>query len=517
VPETINPSAIKPAPPSNSFLDWVERTGNRLPDPALHFLFALLITWVFSALLAGVSFTEIDPRSGQPIQIHSQITGEALAQFLARMVSSYAGFPPLGVVLVMVIGVGVAEHSGLFAAGLQRLLDLTPKALLSPALAFAAIVSHVVADASIVALVPLGGALFYAAGRHPLSGVMLSFAGVVGAFAVNVLPTGLDPLLQGFTQGAAQILNPDRTVNPLCNLYYMMFVTPPIVLVSWWVTDRIVEPRLRGVPVDGDPADLPEVKPLGDRERRALWLAAAGTLLLAALFVVWLWPSDSALRDPAGNITGSQSPLMLAIVPVMLLFTTLPGLIYGYAAGTFQSHKDVIKGISKAMSSMGYYLVLVFFAAIFIYSFSTSNLGALLALKGGTILKDLALPPMVTVFGVILLTGCINLVVGSASAKWAMLAPIFVPMLMTAGISPELTQLAFRVGDGPSNIVTPLLPYFPLLIAYSVRYVKSAGVGTAISLLMPYTAAYYVVTIAGLALYWWLGLPLGVEGVYTYP
>jgi len=208
---------------------------------------------------------------------------------------------------------------------------------------------------------------------------------------------------------------------------------------------------------------------------------------------------------------------MLGIVPLMLLFTVTPGLAYGYASGSFTNHKDVIKGISKAMSSMRYYLVLVFFAALFIYSFSVSNLGALLALKGGAFLKALNLAPMITVLGIIILTGVINLVVGSASAKWAMLAAIFVPMLMTAGISPELTQLAFHLGDGPSNVVTPLLPYFPLVIAFSLRYVKQTGVGTVISLMMPFTLAYYAVFLVCLGIYWGLGLPLGVEAGYAYP
>lgn len=501
----------------NRLLDWVERTGNRLPDPALHFAFALLVTWIASALLAGVAFTEIDPRTSQPLVIHNQLTGAALASFLTKVTITFAGFPPLGVVLVMVLGVGVAEQSGLFAAGLQRLLDVTPRSLLSPALATAAILGHLVADAAIVALVPLGGALFYAAGRHPLSGVMLAFAGTTGAFAMNLLPTGLDPLLQGFTQSAAQILDPARTVNPLCNQWFMMFLTPPIVLVSWWVTDKVVEPRLQRVPVDGDPADLPKVHALSPREKRSLWVALAATAALGALLVLWVLPEDSAMRGPGGAITGSQSPLMQAIVPLMLLFTITPGLAYGYASGSFRSHKDVIKGMSKAMSAMGYYLVLVFFAALFIYSFSTSNLGALLALKGGDFLKSLQLPPMVTVLGIIVLTAILNLIVGSASAKWAMLAPIFVPMLMTAGISPELTQIAFRLGDGPSNVITPLLPYFPLVIAFSIRYVKNTGMGTVISLMMPFTAAYYVVSLLCLAVYWGLGLPLGIEAGYVYP
>ncbi len=501
----------------NSFLDWVERTGNRLPDPAIHFVAALVVAWVASALLAGVSFAEIDPRTGQPLVIHNQLTGAALVTFLTKMVSTYTGFPPLGVVLVLVLGVGIAEHSGLFAAGLQRLLDFTPRSLLSPALATAAIAGHIVADAAIVALVPLGGALFYAAGRHPLTGISVAFAGTTGAFAMNLLPTGLDPLLQGFTQSAAQILNPERLVNPLCNLWVMAFLSPPIILATWWVADRIVEPRLKQLPVNGDPEGLPKVEPVTQVQQRALWLALVVVLILASLLVAAVLPADSPLRGPDGGITGSQSPLMQSIVPLMLLFLLAPGLAYGYASGVFTSHKDVIKGMTKAMSSMGYYMVLVFFAALFIYSFSVSNLGALLALKGGALLQTLELPPTVTVLGIIMMTAVINLVVGSASAKWAMLAPIFVPMLMTTGISPELTQFAFRLGDGPSNIVTPLLPYFPLVIAFSLRYVKGVGIGTLISLMMPYSVIYYIVSVALLFVYWGLGLPLGIEAGYVYP
>jgi aminobenzoyl-glutamate transport protein len=504
-------------PQRNGFLDWIERTGNRLPDPAVHFLAALLLAWVASAVLAGVAFLEVDPRTGQPLVIHNQLTGEALATFLTKMVTTYTGFPPLGVVLVLVLGVGIAEHSGLFAAGLQRLLDFTPRSLLSPALATAAILSHVVADAAIVALVPLGGALYYAAGRHPLTGITVAFAGTTGAFAMNLLPTGLDPLLQGFTQSAAQILSPERLVNPLCNLWFMAALSPPIILATWWVADRIVEPRLRGVAVDGDPAGLPKVEPVSPRQQRALWVALATVLLLGGLVLAATLPQGSPLRGPDGALTGSRSPMMQSIVPLMLLFLLAPGLTYGYAAGVFQSHKDVIKGMTKAMASMGYYMVLVFFAALFIYSFSVSNLGALLALKGGAMLQALQLPPTITILGIIVLTAFINLVVGSASAKWAMLAPIFVPMLMTTGISPELTQLAFRLGDGPSNVITPLLPYFPLVIAFSLRYVKGVGIGTIISLMLPYTAVYYVVSLVVLFAYWGLGLPLGIEAGYVYP
>ncbi|MBT8397859.1 MAG: AbgT family transporter [Gemmatimonadetes bacterium] len=507
----------KGQPRSQRFLDWVERTGNRLPDPAVHFLIALALTWALSLFLSGVDFGEIDPRTGASLQIVNQLTPQAMAGFLSTMVTSFVGFPPLGVVLVMVLGVGVAEHSGLVGAGLKRLLDLTPPRYLTPMLATVSIASHTIADAAFVAVVPLGGALFYAAGRHPLAGLVVAFCGIGGAFAANFVPSGLDPLLQGFTEQAAQILDPDIRVNPLCNWGFMSFSAVFLVLATWWVTDRIVEPRLKTVAIDGDPDDLPEVHPLSKKESRALLLALA----VFVVMVVGLWlailPVDSPLRGSDGGVTAHDAPLMQAIIPIMFLFTVLPGMAYGYAAGTFKSHKDVIKGMSEAMSSMGYYMVLVFFAAMFTKAFADSNLGALLALKGAAVLQALGLPAFVTILGIILLTGALNLLVGSASAKWAMLAPVLVPMLMAVGISPELTQMAYRIGDSPTNVITPLLPYFPLLVAFSIRYVKNTGIGTLISLTLPYSISYLIVLVACLAVYWGLDLPLGIQAGYVYP
>ncbi len=502
---------------SQAFLDWVERTGNRLPDPAVHFLIALALTWGLSLLLSGIDFGEVDPRTGEALRIVNQLTPEALTGFLSTMVTSFVGFPPLGVVLVMVLGVGVAEHSGLVGAGLKRLLDVTPARYLTPMLATVSIASHTIADAAFVAVVPLGGALFYAAGRHPLAGLVVAFCGVGGAFAANFVPSGLDPLLQGFTEPAAQILDPSIRVNPLCNWGFMSFAAVFLVLATWWVTDRIVEPRLASVAIDGDPEELPEVHGLSGREKRALWLALAVFVALVAGLALALVPAASPLRGTEGGMTDHDAPLMKAIIPIMFLFAVIPGMVYGYAAGTFKSHKDVIRGMSESMSSMGYYMVLVFFAAMFTKAFADSNLGALLALKGAALLKALGLPAFVTILGIIFLTATLNLLVGSASAKWAMLAPILVPMLMAVGISPELTQMAYRIGDSPTNVITPLLPYFPLLVAFAIRYVKKTGIGTLISLTLPYSIAYMVVLIACLAVYWGLGLPLGIQASYTYP
>jgi aminobenzoyl-glutamate transport protein len=501
----------------NRFLDWVERTGNLLPDPALIFVFALAATWVLSVVLAGVDFGELDPRSGEPLEIVNQLTGKSFTAFLVDLVGTYVSFPPLGLVLVVVLGVGVAEHSGLFGAAIKRMLDLTPGRLLTPMLALVSVLSHTIADAAMVIVVPLGGALFYAAGRHPLAGMVTAFCGIGGAFAANFIPSGVDPLLQGFTEKAAQIIDPAYQVNPLCNWGFLSFACIPVVLVTWWVADRVVEPRLAAITVDGDPEDMPEIHSLSKREVRSLWLSLAVLVGMLLVLVAVSAPAGSPFRGTGGSLTAHDSPLMQGIVPIMFLFGLVPGIVYGYAAGTFTSHKDVIQGMTKAMSSMGYYMVLVFFAALFTKAFADSNMGALIALKGAAFLKALGMPAFVTILGIILLSAGINLLVGSASAKWAMLAPIMVPMLMAVGISPELTQIAYRIGDSPTNAVTPLLPYFPLLVAFAARYVKNIGIGTLISLNLPFSIAYLVLLIALFAIYWALGLPLGIQGPYTYP
>jgi aminobenzoyl-glutamate transport protein len=501
----------------NRFLDWVERTGNRLPDPALIFVFALLATWVLSVALAGVDFGEIDPRTGEPLRIVNQLEGKSFVAFLVALVDTYVSFPPLGLVLVVVLGVGVAEHSGLFGAAIKRMLDLTPSRLLTPMLALVSVLSHTIADAAMVIVVPLGGALFYAAGRHPLAGMVTAFCGIGGAFAANFIPSGVDPLLQGFTESAAQIIDPSYQVNPLCNWGFLSFACLPVVLVTWWVADRVVEPRLVSIEVDGDPEDMPEIHSLSKREVRSLWISLAVLVGMLAMLVAVVAPAGSPFRGTGGSLTAHDSPLMEGIVPIMFLFGLVPGIVYGYTAGTFKSHKDVIQGMTKAMSSMGYYMVLVFFAALFTKAFADSNMGALIALKGAAFLKSLGMPAFVTILGIILLSAGINLLVGSASAKWAMLAPIMVPMLMAVGISPELTQIAYRIGDSPTNAVTPLLPYFPLLVAFAARYVKNIGIGTLISLNLPFSIAYLVLLIAAFAIYWALGLPLGIQGPYTYP
>jgi aminobenzoyl-glutamate transport protein len=543
-PSDVNSGSEAPAGLTQRFLNVVEWAGNKLPDPAFLFVLALLTVWLSSKWLAPNEFSEVDPRTGVAIKVVDQLSGKAFADFLANMVKTFVEFPPLGVVLVALLGVGVAEHTGFIQAMLKGMLKLTPTWLLTPMLVLVALLSHSAGDTGYVLIIPLGAVMFSAAGRHPVLGITAAFAGVSGGFSANFLPSSLDPLLQGFTQKAAQIIDPAAEVNPLCNYWFMTASSILIVGVGWYVTDRIIEPRLRKMPVDGVGDDGASMQGLTAREVRGLWfglgLLALGLIALA----VAAWPNDSPLRadvapatgsggaavaaDPATvatsdaattpvrSLTSKDAPMMKAIVPLIFVLFLLPGIAYGYAAGTVKSHRDVVQGMTKSMGSINYYLVMAFFAAQFTAAFSNSNIGVLLAVKGANTLAAMQMPSQVTIVGIILLTTGVNLLIGSASAKWALLSPIFVPMLMTLGLSPELTQAAYRIGDSSTNIITPLMPYFPLVVVYAQKYVKNTGIGTLISLMLPYSVAFLVAWTVLLMFWWGLGLPLGLQAGYTY-
>ncbi len=498
-------------------LDAIERLGNRLPDPALLFLLLLLAVALLSAWLSTLTFSEIDPRSGEPIVVRNLLAPDSLTAFMSQLVSTFVDFPPLGVVLVAMLGIGVAEHTGFINAALRALLAVTRRSLLTPVVITVGIVSHVAVDAGYVLVIPLGGLIFHTAGRHPLAGIAAAFAGVSGGFSANFVPSSLDPMLSGISQAAAQILDPSASVNPLNNWFFTLSSSFLIIAVGWLLTDRVIEPRLAGTAVDGDVSELPRAEAVDARQRRAL--AAASIALLAGLVALAASaaPAGSAWRNASGALTATDAPLMKSIVALIFVLFVIPGVVYGYLAGTVKSHRDIIAGMAKAMSGMGYYIVMAFFAAQFIAAFGQSNLGALLAVKGADALRSAGLPLQVTLIGIVLLTASINLLIGSASAKWALIAPVFVPMLMQLGVSPDLTQAAYRVGDSSTNIITPLLPYFPLIVVFCRRYVQSAGIGTVVALMLPYSVTLLVAWSAWLIAFWSLGLPLGLQSSHDYP
>ena len=498
-------------------LNVIERIGNKLPDPAILFLISLILVWVISALLAPIEFQEINPRDNNPIRINNLLTGGSMANFLSNMVTTFTSFAPLGVVLVAMLGVGVADGSGYITTGLKMMLNKTPNFLLTPMVIFVGIISHSAIDAGYVLVIPLGGIIFYAAGRHPLAGIAAAFAGVSGGFSANPIPSALDPLLQGFTQPAAQIINESVEVNPLCNYYFTACSSIVITLLGWYITDKIVEPRLNRIsPVDEDAEEAPEMSTISGKEKKGFWIASLITVVLFGIFCLTLMPADSPFRDAQGNLSSFSAPIMKSIVPLIFLFFLLPGVIHGFISGKYKKGKDVIDDMTKSMNGMAYYIVMAFFCALFINAFATSNLGALMAIKGASFLQGMNLPGPVTITGIIFLAGFVNIFVGSASAKWALLAPIFVPMLMQLGYSAELTQAAYRVGDSSTNIITPLMPYFPLVVVFCQRYVKNTGIGTLVSMMIPYSLAFLIIWTLFLVFFWVVGIPLGLQASYTY-
>jgi aminobenzoyl-glutamate transport protein len=504
------------APALTRFLDAIERAGNRLPDPAVLFALLLGLVALLSAWLSTLSFDQVDPRSGEPLAVKNLLQPDNLLAFFAQLVPTFVNFHPLGVVLVAMLGIGVADHAGFIRAGLRALLAVTARGILTPVLITVAIVSHAAADAGYVLVIPLGGVIFMAAGRHPLAGIAAAFAGVSGGFSANFVPSSLDPMLSGISQAAGQLLDPSLAVNPLNNWFFTMASSALVIAVGWFLTDRVIEPRLAGTPLDGELSEPVPEQELEPRERSALRWSLVTLALGVAALAATAAPEGSAWRNAAGSLTASDAPLIRAIVPLIFVLFLLPGIVYGYVSGSFRSHRDVIEGMSKSMSGMGYYLVMAFFAAQFIAAFGQSNLGALLALAGADQLRAWGLPIGVTLTCIVFLTATVNLLVGSASAKWALLAPIFVPMLMQLGISADLTQAAYRVGDSTTNIITPLMPYFPLVVLFCRRYVRDAGIGTVVAMMLPYSIALLSTWTLFLLAYWALGLPLGIGASYEY-
>ena len=496
----------------------IERLGNRLPAPALLFLLLIVFIIIISALCDVFSVQGIHPASKEVLEVNSLLSFDALRWWLQNAVKNFMGFAPVGPVIVVMLGLGIAEHSGFLSALLRRMLHWLPANALTFGTVLVGVLSSIAVDAGYVVAIPLSGVIFSLAGRSPLIGIVACFAGVSGGFSANLMVGPVDAILAGISTEAAHLIDVDYQVSPVANYYFMIASTFIISLLATWVTSRWVEPALNKMSLDY--FDAPSISQssseantkislqLTAKESKALKISSLALFLFIVIIAGLVVPENGPLRD-VENQSIVRSPFMSGLVLLIAIGAAIAGVLYGRLSGVYQGYNQVVEGMEGAMKTLAGYLVLMFFAAQFVSLFSWSNLGAVLAVNGADVLQGLQLPMLLNVVLFVLMAASINLVVGSASAKWAVLAPIFIPMLMLNGISPEVTQTAYRIGDSSTNIITPLMPYFPLVVALMQRYVKNVGVGTLLALMLPYSLAFLVVWSLLLALWVGVGWPLG--------
>ncbi|MCA0387666.1 MAG: AbgT family transporter [Bacteroidetes bacterium] len=497
----------------DKFLNIIEKGGNLLPHPATLFLIFAILIVAASGVASWLGLEVQHPAKDEMIKPVNLLSVEGLHYILTSMVHNFTSFAPLGTVLVALLGIGVAEGSGLMGTALRLIVIKAPAKILTFVIVFCGVMSNAASEVGYVLLIPLAAIIFLAVGRHPVLGIAAAFAGVSGGYSANLLLGTIDPLLAGLSQEAAHIIEPNYSVNPAANYYFLAVSTFIIAAAGTWVTEKLVAPRLGKYTGDEKPEEL---KPLTSLEKKGLWSASAVVFILTLVIIAGLVPENGYLRDPKTNDI-LKSPFMSGIVAIIFIGGGLAGLAYGIAAKTIKSDSDAMRGMSKSMETLGSYLVLVFFAAQFVAYFNKTNLGLIIAVEGSTVLKSLNLGEIPLMISFVILTAILNLFMGSASAKWAIMAPVFIPMFMLLGYSPEFTQAAYRVGDSVSNVISPMMSYFALIIAMIQKYDKNAGLGTLISTMLPYTVVFFI--IWSLLLVGWvaLDLPLGPGSRLYYP
>lgn len=547
-----------------TLLNRVERAGNRLPSPTVLFIYLTAAVLALSAAAHWLSLVAVHPISGATIPAVNLLSQDGLARILANTVTNFTQFAPVGTVLVAILGISVAEHSGLLATVLRATVLKAPASLLTFVVVLCGVLSSIATDTGYVILVPLAGIIFLASGRHPLVGIAAAFAGVSGGYSANLLITPIDALLAGISSEAARLVAPGYQVSAAANYYFMAVSTFVIAATGTWVTHHLVASRFPEygaksparspsnpedlqsptqaeappspseveAPRSPDDVEAPlslstassrspsktqnprspskpeSPRSLSEVEARGLLGVGVFTLIFATLLALGLVPDDGFLRN-RDNGSILQSPFMTGIVTVVSVYATIAGIVFGRLSGRYQRWGECIDGMEQHMATMAGYLVLMFFAAQFVNYFAWSNLGTIIAIHGAALLKSLALPAALTLVVFVVLAAMINLFIGSASAKWALLAPVFVPMLLLAGLSPEAAQVAYRIGDSSTNIITPLMPYFGVVVAFAQRYQKDIGIGSLIAMMLPYSMAFLLIWSALLVAWVLLGLPLG--------
>ncbi|MCG7335288.1 AbgT family transporter [Sporosarcina sp. ACRSM] len=493
-------------------LNFIEEKGNKLPHPVTIFiLFTLLViacSHIFYLTGTSVSFEGVNHETGQmemlTVKAVSLLVPEGIAYMFSNVVSNFTSFVALGPVLVAMLGVGVAEKSGYISALMTNTVSKAPRRFVTPIVVLMGVLSNVAASVGYVVLVPLGAIIFLGFKRHPLAGLSAAFAGVAGGYSANLFLGTNDPLLSGITTEAARILDAGYIVYPTSNWFFMFASTFLIVIIGTFVTDKLIEPKLgKYIPV----GDVEHQNQISSLEKKGLLWANLSILITIVAIALLVLPENGVLRGEGGSII--KSPFMSSIIFIMMLIFLIPGIVYGLVTKSVKNDKDIANLMTGSLETMAGFIVLIFFAAQFVALFNYTNLGTIIAVQGAAFLQAIHLDGAPLLVALIFITTVINLFIAADSAKWAIMAPVFVPMFMQMGISPEVTQVAYRVGDSSTNIISPLMPFFPLVVAFAQRYGKENGVGTVISLMLPYSIIILFGWTIFFILWYVFGIPVG--------
>ena len=487
------------------FLNKIEEIGNKLPHPVILFfilsVLVIVISWIVSLFNVAVQH----PATGETVRVVNLLSKDGIRRMFSEAVSNFTGFAALGVVIVAMLGVGVADETGLIDAVLKKMVLGAPKKYITSAVVFAGIMSNLAADAGYVVLVPLGAVIFAAQGRHPLVGLAAAFSGVSGGFSANLLVTAVDPLLAGMTQEGAQILNSSYTVAPTANYYFMIISTVLVTVIGTWVTEKIVAPRFGKY--EGEYSE--DMANITSKEEKGMKSALIWFIIAIVILLILTMPSNGILRNDQGELINAGTPFFQGIVPIIAILFFIPGLAFGKKTGFIENGNDIAKCLSESMKDMSGLIALFFIISQFVSYFEWSNLGTILAIKGAGFLKAINFTGLPFIILFILVVGLINLFIGGAATKWAIMAPIFVPMLMQLNYTPEFTQMAYRIGDSVTNIITPLMTYFAVIVGFAKKYDENVGIGTLISTMLPYSVSYFIGWTLLLIIWFVFKLPIG--------
>lgn len=494
-------------------LDRIERLGNRLPDPIIIFLWLILALVALSSLGAALGWSTTSPISGEKVHVESLLLAKHVRKLLTEMPKTMTSFAPLGIVLLIMLGAGVAERVGLLSTAIRMIVRRTPTGLLTPVIVLIGLLANQAADAGFVILVPLAGAVFAAAGRHPIAGMTAAFAGCAGSYSGNPLPGQFDALILGLSEPAAHLIDPAWHGSMIGNWWFSITCGVFLLFSAWFVTDRIIEPRLGAwVP---DPSETPQTT-ISDLERRGLKWAGLAALLVITLWALLALVPDAPLIDGQAQGAARWNPFLKSLTSAFFILFLTAGVTYGIVVRVIARQRDAVSLLSASMASMAPYIVLAFAASHFIALFDWSNLAPFVAVEGAAILRDSGLPIPFVLAGLVVITIILDFFIGSASAKWAALAPVFVPMMMIMGVSPEMTTATYRVGDTSVNMCTPLMVYFPLVLAHCQRWKPDFGVGSLLALMAPYALVFTLSALAIVTTWAAFELPPGPGASFHY-